>query len=259
MFFQLIAYIKFILKSTNQHGVHSPFVYNFITKGIYKPKINTQISYFKKYRKVLLKNREYITVKDFGAGSRIFNSNKRRIKDIAKVAGTSVTKATLLIKIANYFKPATILEIGTSLGLGTICFAISNPTCEIITLEGCTKTSKIAQLNLKKFNYRNISFNIGKFETTLPKIISANNSFDIIFFDGNHQLNPMLTYFNLCLKSISNNSLFIIDDIHLNQDMEKFWEQVITHKSVSVSIDLFYYGILFFRKEQPKQHFIIRP
>ena len=35
---QIIAYIKFLLKSTNEHGVHSPFVYNFITKCLYDKK-----------------------------------------------------------------------------------------------------------------------------------------------------------------------------------------------------------------------------
>ena len=31
-------YFRFLLKSTNQHGVHSPFVFNYLTKGIYQRK-----------------------------------------------------------------------------------------------------------------------------------------------------------------------------------------------------------------------------
>lgn len=34
----LLKYIYFLAKSTNQHGVHSPFVYDFITKCLYSRK-----------------------------------------------------------------------------------------------------------------------------------------------------------------------------------------------------------------------------
>lgn len=36
MFFKLKSYIKFFLKSSNQHGVHSPFVFSYLTKCLYK-------------------------------------------------------------------------------------------------------------------------------------------------------------------------------------------------------------------------------
>ena len=36
MLYTLKSYIKFILTSTNEHGVHSPFVYSLLTKCIYK-------------------------------------------------------------------------------------------------------------------------------------------------------------------------------------------------------------------------------
>ena len=35
----LFSYLRFLLKSTNQHGVHSPFVYNFVTKCLYNKQL----------------------------------------------------------------------------------------------------------------------------------------------------------------------------------------------------------------------------
>lgn len=32
----MLSYLRFLLQSTNQHGVHSPFVYNYVTKGLYQ-------------------------------------------------------------------------------------------------------------------------------------------------------------------------------------------------------------------------------
>ncbi|MDF0715849.1 hypothetical protein PY092_06800 [Muricauda sp. 334s03] len=35
MTFKIFSYIKFLLKSTNEHGVHSPFVFQYVTKCLY--------------------------------------------------------------------------------------------------------------------------------------------------------------------------------------------------------------------------------
>ena len=34
-----ISYLKFLIKSTNQHGVHSPFIYNFVTRCLYNKQL----------------------------------------------------------------------------------------------------------------------------------------------------------------------------------------------------------------------------
>ena len=54
MLFIAISYLKFLLKSTNQHGVHSPFVYNLVTKCFYKKKDSNAWSLFKKIEQQLL-------------------------------------------------------------------------------------------------------------------------------------------------------------------------------------------------------------
>lgn len=35
----IISYLKFLIRSTNQHGVHSPFVYNFVTRCLYNKQL----------------------------------------------------------------------------------------------------------------------------------------------------------------------------------------------------------------------------
>jgi len=256
---QIKSYFEFIRRSTNQHDVHSPFVYHLVTKCFYSKdkKFSSKIDDFNSYRNELLLNNQSIEVTDFGAGSRVFKGSQRKIKDIAKTAGISKKEAKLLIKIVNYFKPKTILELGTSLGLGTFCLHLGNPEARIITLEGCPETSGIALDQFKKYKIDKIKVITGNFKETLPNAL-AQNKFDMIYFDGNHQKEATLDYFYQSLKIIHNESFFIFDDIHWSKGMEEAWKIIKDHPKVSVSIDLFFWGIVFFRKEQPKQHFNIR-
>ena len=150
-----------------------------------------------------------------------------------------------------------MLEIGTSVGLGTATLSIGNPKATITTLEGCKNTAAIAQELFEAFKLKNIKLTIGNFNETLPSIIK-NNKFDLIYFDGNHQKEATLNYFNLCLKTVHNNSIFIFDDINWSPEMQKAWLVIKNHPKVTISINTFFWGIIFFRKEQEKEHFTIR-
>jgi len=257
MLFKLKEYLFFILKSTNKHGVHSPFVYKLITLCFDKEVSKKGIKTFYKYRQQLLDNKQRIKVTDFGAGSQVFKSNQREIAKIAKVAGVSTKKATLLIKLVSYFQFKNILEIGTSLGLGTTAMCAENKTSVITTLEGCSKTAKIAQQQFNEFGFKNIKLIVGDFKETLPKAIES-QKFDLIYFDGNHQKKPTLQYFETCLETAHNDSVFVFDDIHWSKEMKEAWQIIKQHPKVRVTVDVFHWGIVFFRTEQEKQHFTIR-
>ncbi|WP_456379241.1 O-methyltransferase [Lutibacter sp.] len=257
MLFKVKSFILFLIKSTNQHGVHSPFVYNLITKCFYNKTNISKINLVNTSKHWLFSNKKSITITDFGSGSKVFKTNERKVADIAKVAGIGKKKIALLLRILDYFNIENILEIGTSVGLSTAVLSIGKPTATINTLEGCTNTATIAQELFTKFKLKNIQLTIGNFDKTLP-LITTNNQFDLIYFDGNHQKEATLRYFNLCLKTVHNNSIFIFDDINWSVEMQQAWSTIKNHPKVTISIDTFFWGIVFFRKEQEKEHFIIR-
>ena len=262
MLFQIKSYLKFLWNSKNEHGVHSPFVFNLLTKCFYDKKSKPEYSILKNYRKSLLENKSFIEVTDFGAGSKVFKSNRRQISKIAKTAGISPRRAELLFRVTNYFQPKNVLEIGTSLGLATSALALGNPKAKIITLEGCPETANQCQLQFQKFNFNNVDSVITEFENYLQdiklRLKTETENFDLIYFDGNHSKKATLAYFDLLLTTITNDSVWIFDDIHWSRDMEEAWEAIKNHPKVTVTIDTFQWGFVFFRYEQEKEHFVIR-
>lgn len=254
--YQIWKYIIFWFKATNEHGVHSPFVFKLITEGLYvKPDIEIN-SVFKKYRKSLLKNDTILNIEDFGAGSRTLKSNERSIASMAKYAGSTLKKMQLLFRLTSYFKPEQILELGTSLGLGTYALYKGNSSAQITTIEGSEALYKFTSEALRKETIDTIQFVNNTFENALTEV--SKNNYDLIFFDGNHKKEATLTYVEQLLPTINNNTLWVFDDIYWSKDMTEAWEQIKTLSQVSVTIDLFYFGLVFFRKEQAKEHFKIR-
>jgi predicted O-methyltransferase YrrM len=253
------SYIKFLFRSKNEHGVHSPFVFDLVTKCFYDNTKYPEYEIVKSYRKSLLENKNTIEVTDFGAGSRVFKSNNREIAKIAKTAGITSKNAELLFRITHYFQSENILEIGTSLGLATSALSLGNPKAKITTLEGCPNTMAIAKNQSQLQSLNNIEFINTEFSSYLKSFDLLPSTFDLIYFDGNHSKKGTLDYFNLLLPTITNKTVWIFDDIHWSKDMEEAWTIIKNHPQVTVTIDTFQWGIVFFRKEQEKENFIINP
>ena len=254
--FQIIQYIKFLFKSTNQHGVHSPFVYDLVTKCFYDNTKYPDYLKLKKYRTALLKNKSIIKITDFGTGSRVFKSNERHINTIAKNSGTPIKRAQLLYRVVNYFKPKHSLELGTSLGIATQAIALGHSKNNIISLEGCPNISKFTTQQFSEANINNVTIKTGEFEDNIPKL--KEKTYDLIFFDGNHNKASTLNYFNVLVDKAHNDSVFIFDDIYWSKGMQEAWEQIKLHPKITVTIDTFFWGFVFFRKEQAKENFKLR-
>ncbi len=281
---QFFAYLKFLWRSKNEHGVHSPFVYDLLKNCLYKKENKPAFKTIEAYRKAVLKDNREIEIKDFGAGSRVFKSNKRKVGDIAKNAGISLKRALLLNKLTSYLRVESALELGTSVGISSAAIATGN-NLKLLTIEGCTETARIAEEYFKRFDLKNIRLVTGRFEEVAPKkapqppkgelksqtpnrqpttenqqptTVNLQLTTDFVFFDGNHQKEATLKYFHQLLPLAHNKSVFIFDDIHWSSGMEEAWKEIREHPKTKVTIDSFYWGIVFFREEQEKEHFTIR-
>lgn len=254
----VLSYLKFLWKSTNEHGVHSPFVFALVTQCLYDKKTYPEYERLADFRKRLLSDDRIIDVTDFGAGSQVFTSNSRKISAIARTAGVGHRRAKMLFRLVRRFRPENMLEIGTSVGLATSALSMANPKACILTLEGCPETARIANEHFQRSGLSNIEQNIGRFDTVLTSQLPDFPSFGLVYFDGNHTKAATLSHFEKLLPTATNDSVWIFDDIHWSKGMEEAWAEIKRNPAVTVTIDTYQWGLVFFRSEQAKEHFTIR-
>lgn len=239
--------------------MHSPFVFEFITKVLNDKTKYEAYEQVENLRQQLAGNQTLLTVEDFGAGSTIDKTNQRTIASIARNAAKPARYGQLLYRMVKHYQPHTILELGTSLGITTSYLSLAKPDAELITMEGAPAIAETARKNFQTFKLQNIIIHEGNFDHTLQSVIPKLPVINFAFVDGNHRREPTEKYFNQLLSAINNDSILIFDDIHWSQGMEQAWDTIQRHPSVRCTIDLFFIGIVLFRQEfKEKQHFSIR-
>lgn len=260
--FQLGArYLKYYITASNGrgHGVHSPFVFDFITKVLNDDRHFYAYESIENLRLLLLTDEKQLVIEDFGAGSRVKKTNLRSVKDIARSSLKPKKFGQLLFRIVDRYSPSTILELGTSLGVTTAYLASAKSASVVVTMEGSKAVAEVAKNNFCNLNLPNIRLVEGNFDETLPATVKETGKVDLAFIDGNHRYEPTVRYYRQLLPAVHEHSVLIFDDIHWSKEMEQAWDEICKDPAVMLSIDLFFIGLVFFRKENKvKQHFTIR-
>jgi predicted O-methyltransferase YrrM len=252
------AYLDYRLKAKKLHGVHSPFVYELSEKVIHQKGARNSIA-IEKLRKELLSNPTKISLVDYGAGSRMGSSAERTISEIAKSSATSIRMAQLLQRLVSNLELQNVVELGTNLGLTTAYLASADKSTKVSSLEGDPTLASLAVKNLQNLGL-NAEIKSGRFEDTLALTLAGIRRVDFAYLDGNHRKAPTLEYFECILHHCTENSVVAVGDIYWSAEMQEAWQRIKQHKQVTLTIDLFEIGLVFFRKDRKQtEHFTIKP
>jgi predicted O-methyltransferase YrrM len=256
-----IKYLSYYFSASNGkgHGTHSPFVFDFIIHVLNDKTVYSEYARVEAQRRKMLSDKRMLAITDFGAGSSQGSNDQRSIGSIAASAVKPKKYGQVLYRMVKKYRPSTILELGTSLGITSSYLALGNPQAKMITMEGSGEIVPVAKNNFRELGLERIELIQGDFQQTLPGVLSRFSSFDFVFVDGNHRKEPTLNYFSQLLLKTSQETILVFDDIHWSREMEEAWGIIKSHPSVKCAIDLFFIGIIFFREEfKEKQDFTIR-
>ncbi len=233
--FQKGAVLYRKLRHRKGHGVHSPFVYNLITKVIEE---KTPYYAFDKIKNVTQESNERKS-----ANNRFFAKKNREHR-----------YGTLLFRLINFFKCNVVLEIGSPEEAIGLYMASANSECKCIVLDEdkylCSRIKELAD----KADLKNLQTKCGSYSEKIHEVFEEEEKIDLIFINiPEHDNCP-----DILSKSISNageNCIFVLNGIRKNQRMKKLWDNVTQNSQITISIDLYTSGIFFLRKNIYKQHY----
>lgn len=192
------------------HGIHSPFVFNLITK-------------------VIEEKNPYHIYDDIEL---ILNDMSLKQKKLDK-------NNKLLFKLVNYFGSRRILEIGSGYGINSLCLTAPSKGIECICIESCEK-----KIDSATKVYHRWDRNITLIRTNnLPEISDKQ---DCIFIDlaNYNNLPPNLNQYLLNLSY--DKTFIIIKGIRTNKRHQMLWRRIKDIETRTVALDLFNTGIIFF-------------
>jgi len=246
------------LTAKTRHGTHSPFVYKLADEIIYDTRTVADYEIIEQKRKSLLNDNTLIQVTDLGAGSHLNKDRTKKVKQIAANALKRPKLAQLIYRLAKFSNPQSVIELGTCLGITTSYLAKAAPNAQVISVEGCPQTAAVARQNLNDLKLDHVQLEVGNFDTLLPEILAQQTKLDFVYIDGNHRKDATLNYFNWCLPKVHENTMLIFDDIYWSAGMKEAWNEIKQHPQVTVTVDLFWIGLVFFKKGQAKENFKLK-
>lgn len=194
------------------HGVHSPFVYNLIRNVI-----EEKLPYY-----------FYGDLEDYLAR---FDGKEWRLKKDYKLA----------FRLVNHFNAKKILEIGSGIGINTICLTSPSKQISCYAVEEDDKKFDLAS-KLYADHKKSI------IQLRDIKEVPKDESFDCICINLNdyHTLTPesMTSLVSLCHEK----SFIIVKGIRRNKKQNQLWKCLTTNERRTAELDLFHLGILFFDK-----------
>ncbi|MHC2993715.1 SAM-dependent methyltransferase [Pontibacter sp. HJ8] len=250
-------YLLYRAKSFKLHGIHSPFVFDLYQRVILHEGNYYAYPKVEALREELQEDERTLLVTDFGAGPKAGLKKERKISYIARTSAKPAKYGQLLFRLVSHFQPKVIFDLGTSLGITTSYLAEANVQATVYTFEGCPAIAGEAQANFTKLGLKNVHAVVGNLDETLPGQLEQIQQLDFVFFDGNHRYEPTMRYFEACLAKHHEHSVFVIDDLYWSSEMKRAWQEIKHHPQVLQTIDLFYVGLVFFRKSQPKENFTL--
>jgi predicted O-methyltransferase YrrM len=254
MLWRILKYIQhlFYLKFRRGHGIHSPYLFNFINKVVFNGAEQQVPKEILGIHRELKKEKSKIPAGKLGANSSVDASKERSVGSFVRFSSVTGKYGALLYRITGWFLPDVIIELGSGLGISTLYLASGSMGSALHSIEGDRHRASFAESLLSRNNLESASIHCGEMGERLDYLQPLIKGRFVAFVDGNHQYKPTLAYVRKLLEAAGDEAIIILDDIYWSKEMYEAWREVISWKEVRVSIDLYQMGILLLRPDLDK-------
>ncbi len=248
-------YLWFLVHKNSHFFIHSPFVFKLSQEVLLnKNKIKAPQEIIEA-RRILSENPRTVEFYDYGAKAAHKGEKKvLTIGEIVRTMAISHKTGSLLFRLCRFLQPKKLLELGTNIGLSTMYQVKAlREYEEFTTVEANESLIFIAKQLLRKHK---INFVNALFDDYLQQI-PAGKKYDYILIDGNHSYEATKKYVRILKNNIEKDGIIIIADIRWSPQMKKAFYELIEDEDFTLTIDLFDTGLLFYKRNQYKEHFIL--
>lgn len=254
--YRLLSYLRHLLlaKNSGGHGVHSPFLFDFIRFVVMEKHPYYCFESIEKQRRKFLSDTTCLEITDFGTGTK----KQKQVRDIARKTIKPAHQAQLLFRICARYHIRNVLELGTSPGITTLYLSAADSRIRCTTVEGCRQTASVARSLFERTGRNNINLLQADLNEELPAVLEKSGIQDLIFIDANHRQDALLNYFGKCLNFIHHNSIIVVDDPYWSKDMTRAWKILCDNEKVTGTIDLYHMGVVFFNPAFARRKYRVR-
>ncbi|MDR0542638.1 MAG: hypothetical protein LBH19_10595 [Dysgonamonadaceae bacterium] len=217
-------------------GVHSPFVYNLITKVIEEKSAYYALEEIENFRRQLLKDND--------------------LSLITARETQSAAYGALLFRMVNFFKCRNVIEIGSSTGVMGLYLAMASRTrCQCRLLDERQGLAQCIRQFARTHHLSKLQYMEGDYRENIPSLYAELSGADLLFIN---QLPETMTgsgLMDLCRPLIGRQSILILDGINRSKEMHKIWESLKRDPQSRVMVDLYALGIAFFNDKLPKRYY----
>ena len=263
-FFQAGDFLRFFRNSVTKYQLHSPFVFELVCAVLEDKRWFYAFRDVEGVRKKMLDSDLTVKVGLFvegpDQGARIA-SKHQSVSSLARQCRITASVGQMLFRLTNHLKPQRILELGTSLGIGTMYLASAAREAQLLSLEPSYDLANIARVNLEILGLnKNVKGLEGDLERNQIIALKELVKPDFIFFNGHHAQEAILRYFESSLPFAHLKTVFVFQQTHRTKASVEAWTKIKAHGSVTLTLDFFELSLAFIDPDfREKQHFNVLP
>ncbi len=173
------------------------------------------------------------------------------IADATATSSKGPAAALFMYCLARQFKPTSVLELGTNVGISSAYIATAlrenGNDGSLMTLEASAYRLRQAQSTHARLGFNNIQYRQGRFHETLRPVLATIPEIDFAFIDGDHRHEATLAYFEWIHAHAAPGAIFVFDDIRWSAGMYAAWQKLKADSRFSFVADLSIMGVAVLR------------
>ena len=262
--FRLRSGLRWYARGRTRYDVHSPFLNEFVNQVYRDDREYHAYGLIAALRRYWSGRTDVIQLQELGAPSRTTTRAARTASSLVRTNAIAEPEGQLLFALAIWLRPQRTIEFGTNAGISTLYLHLPDPRRETHTVEGNPAVAALARQSFEKTRTPNVhAYNMlfgDWLREVYPNLSAAPDwSVDLFFCDGDHRYQPTLDYVAALLPHRTEDSVFVIADIHWSAGMERAWEELKALPEVTASVDTYHFGLLFFKPGLNGPHLTLLP